>query len=206
MIRQNWTFVEIVLAVAIAYFTGQIAAIPASILFEHWLARRVLRPPTALMIGAAPIRKIDKFIARCVVGRYYEPLPKATRDVILQKAAAANKKSVDELVSDPEAVFGVAFTVARQNEDARQRMDIFRNQYGLNRNVAFTALITACLFLGKTPKDGELGTSYLTVFALILAVGLFSRFLKFYSAFAAEVLRTFAYSTTNTNDGESDAT
>ena len=95
----------------------------------------------------------------------------------------------------------MAFTVARRNEDARQRMDAFRNQYGLNRNVAFTALISACLFLGNVCNDDESRVYLFAVFALILAVGLFIRFLHFYSAFAAEVLRTFAFSTLNANDG-----
>ena len=73
----------------------------------------------------------------------------------------------------------MAFTVARRNEDARQRMDAFRNQYGLNRNVAFTALISVCLFLWKAGNDDESRAYLFAAFALILAVGLFIRFLKF---------------------------
>ena len=199
--RENWTFVQIVLAIAVAYFTGQIFDIPSSIVLEHWLARRVLRPPTALLVGAVQMRRLDWFIARWMVGRYYEPLPETTRRIILEKAATATNKDSVEIESDPEAIFGVAFTVARRNEDARQRMDAFRNQYGLNRNVAFTALISVCLFLWKAGNDDESRAYLFAAFALILAVGLFIRFLKFYSAFAAEVLRTFAFSTHNANDG-----
>jgi hypothetical protein len=197
MLRKDWTFVETVLAVSVAYFAGQIAASPSSVLLEHWLARRVLRPPIALMIGAAPMRKIDSFLAKWVVGRYYEPLPEATRTTILEKAAAAQGKSVEEIAGDPEAVFGPAFVAARQNEDARQRMDDFRNQYGLNRNMAFTALLSTALFLGKVFYDGDDRTYLFAGFALLLAVGLFARFLKFYSAFAGEVLRIYAFDPEN---------
>ena len=200
--RENWTFVQIVLAIAVAYFAGQIFAIPSSIVLEHWLARRVLRPPTALLVGAVQMRRIDWFIARWMVGRYYEPLPEATRRMILEKAAAATNKAIAEIESDPEAIFGVAFTVARRNEDTRQRIDAFRNQYGLNRNMAFTALISACLFFGKAWSDEQSEVHLFAAFASILAaVGLFIRFLKFYSTFAAEVLRTFAFSTHNAHDG-----
>lgn len=197
MLRRDWTFVEIVLVVALAYFTGQIAAAPSSIVLEHWLARRVLRPPIALMLAMAPMRRMDRFIARCVVGRYYEPLPEATRRTVLAKVAAANNVPVEEVATDPEVVFGPAFAVACKHEGAKQRMDEFLNLYGLNRNMSFTALLACGLFFGKAISSCDSQSYTWSGLTLLLAVGLFARFLKFYSAFSAEILRTFAFAGEN---------
>ena len=193
MLRDKWTFVEVVLAVCVAYFTGQIAAAPSSVVLEHWLARRVLHPPTALLLAMVPMRGVDRFLARWVVGRYYEPLPETTRSAILEKAAAATQAATEDLASDPEAVFGPAFAAARKSQDASQRMDGFRNQYGLNRNMSFTALLASVVFLANAIISSHAQSVAWAALAFLLAVGLFARFLKFYSAFAAEVLRTFAF-------------
>lgn len=194
MLRDEWSFVEIVLAVAVAYFVGQIVAAPSSVLLEHWLARRVLRPPVALMIASAPPRRIERFLARYVVGRYYEPLPEAIRQAVLDKAAKATNSAVADIEHDAEAVFGSAFSVARRSEDASRRMDDLRNQYGLNRNMAFTALVAWLLFLGKAVANGASDAYIVSALSILMAIGLFARFLKFYSSFGAEILRTFAFS------------
>lgn len=201
MIREDWAFVEVVLAVAVAYFTGQFVASPSSILLEHWLARRVLRPPTALLLAVVPARRVDRFLARRVIGRYYEPLPEATRNLILKNAAAAHGSSIEDARGDPEAVFGLAFVEARKSADTRQRMDDFRNQYGLNRNMSFTAIVASALFLGQAVLAGDSRSYLLAALAFVLALGLFARFLKFYSAFAAEILRAFAYSSPPSSNG-----
>lgn len=188
MLRQDWAFVEIVLVVSVAYFVGQMIASPSSLLLEHWLARRVLQSPLSLMLSAPPTRWIERFVGCCLVGRNYQPLPESTRSRISEKTAIA------DLGNDPEAVFAPAFVVARKNEDTCRRLDEFRNQYGLNRNMAFAVLCVAALFLGDSAIGGDRQSYLFSGLSLVFAVGLFVRFLKFYSSYAAEVLRTFAFS------------
>ncbi len=192
MLRENWTFVEIILAVGVAYFTGQITAYPSSLIIEHLLARRVLAPPITVMLSDGWPGWSSRVIGRAIVGRYYEPLPEPMRRKLIQRAAADNGTTTETVEADFELVFGPAFRIARQNADTRDRLDGFRNQYGLNRNMAFAALVTAGLFAWGPISDAP-NTSTWVVLALVLFAGLLARFLKFYTAFAAEVLRAYAY-------------
>ena len=90
-------------------------------------------------------------------------------------------------------VFGPAFSVARQNDDIKRRLDDFRNQYGLNRNMAFVAFIAALLFSWKAKITGDIESVKWVLLAFVLSVGLVMRFVKFYAAFGAEVLRAYTY-------------
>src|SRR4051794_34978690 len=51
MFREHWPFVEIVLAVSLAYAVGQLSTSLSSPILEHWLARSVLYPPISLQVG-----------------------------------------------------------------------------------------------------------------------------------------------------------
>lgn len=205
MLRDSWTFVQGVLAFGVAYFTGQITAWPASLIIEHLLARRVLLSPTKVMLSDGSLGWATKLIGILVVGRYYQPLPTAIRRKIIERAAAANDTTIEAVEADPELVFAPAFQVARQNADASARIDNFRNQYGLNRNMAFATLVTAgLLHWGPTTEEAE--TLPWVALALVLTAGLTARFLKFYAAFAAEVLRAFAYREPRKDHGNADDT
>lgn len=193
MIRETWTFVEIVLVVSLAYAAGQIAAVPSSIILEHWLTKKVLYPPVSILIGVVTPRRRERFAARFFVGRYYEPLSQSVRQSILARAADATGKPADRLMTDPEDIFQPAYTVARTVPDARERMDHFRNQYGLNRNMALVALVAAPMLAIRAGMLDDDASWLWAGLAAVFGMGLFARFLKFYCAFAAEVLRTFAF-------------
>ena len=189
--KDNWPFVHIVFAVAVAYVVGQITAALASNLFEHWIARRVLHPPVAVMMGFGERRVRERLIGRWIVGRYYEPLPKNMRLLILQGVSRRLGKEPRD-ITDPEDVFQVAFPAARKIENAAGRMDEFRKLYGFSRNIALAGLIgsVAIIYRGGTIERDDLYWWSLVVF--LMSVMMFGRFLKFYAAYGAEVLRTYA--------------
>lgn len=192
MSRDDWTFFQGILVVAVAYVAGQIIAMPSSIFLENGIARSMLRPPITILVSDNQ-SKVERWIGKYLIGRYYQPLPQGIRNKIFQKAAQQTDLTLDELRQSPEDIFMPAYHVARQSEDTRKRMDDFRNQYGFNRNMALSRLIVATLMFDKAIRGGD-GNAYgLAVFALILSFGMVVRFLKFYSAFAAEVLRTYAF-------------
>src|SRR5262245_42840329 len=116
MLRESWPVVQIIFVLAIAYILGQILAGAASILLEHWLARRVLHPPVALITGIAKLRLRERLISKWVVGRYYEPFPLAVRQDILNRVATSLGCQPNE-IDDPEQIFQVAFPTVRALSD-----------------------------------------------------------------------------------------
>lgn len=188
MLREDWPIVQIVMVIAAAYVVGQLSAGPSSTFVEHFLARRLLHSPATLQLGLKEPRWIERFFATFFIGRNYEPLPMAIRNRILTAAATTLKVPA---ITDPEEVFNLAYSAARGVPDAVARMDQFRNLYGFCRNVGFVSLVSAiCLFARSWISPLPHGWWMATV-ALVVAVGMFGRFLKFYAEFAAEVLRTY---------------
>src|SRR3989344_641816 len=185
--QQSWNFVQIVLIVAMSYIAVQILAIPSSTILEHFLMSVVFRKPLVIQTGSKASRWHERLLG-WFVGRYYEPLPASMREKILAKAREATGKKEEELLADPEAIFHPAFSAARNSEDTRNRLDDFRNQYGFARNICFVGIVV--LILGLWFK--VLGTAAITLL-VILIVGMFLRYVKFYAAFCSDVLRALAY-------------
>ena len=104
------------------------------------VARRFLAPPIKVLLSDDWPGQASRIIGRGVIGRYYEPLPEPVRRKLIQRAAAEMDTTTEAVAADPELVFGPAFQSAQNDSGARERMNAFRNQYGLNRNMAFTAL------------------------------------------------------------------
>ena len=196
MLREDWPFVQIVFAVAIAYLVGQMVAGVASILLEHWIARRVLRPPVAIMMCLGAPRSGESFIGRWIVGRYYQPNSDGQRAAVLRKVAKKLGKQPEEII-DPEDIFQVAFPVARQMPGAVERMDDFRKLYGFSRNVALSGLIAAGALAYRAAVAGEIELYWWALLVIVFSIAMFGRFLKFYAAYGAEVLRSYAASNVN---------
>lgn len=189
--RDNWPFIHVVFVVAVAYLVGQIIGSLASIVLEHWIARRILRPPVAVMMGLGKDRRVEAFIGRWLIGRYYEPMSENRRVVILNKVAKKLGKRPED-IDDPEDVFQVAFPEARAVSDSAERMDNFRNLYGFSRNSAFAGLISAGAFVYRAVVMDYNDLYWWVLVILLLSFGMYVRFLKFYAAYSAEILRTFA--------------
>lgn len=190
--RENWTFLQGSVVVAVGYITGQIVSIPASGILEGFVAHTLLRPPIAVLISAKS-NCLERFLSRFLIGRYYAPLPSGTREKILARAEMETGLSRSKLCTLPEEIFAPAHSWARKFEDTRNRMDDFRNQYGFNRNMAMTSFITTLLMFDRFRHHDDDIAAVLMVFALLLSLGMMLRFLKFYSSFAAEVFQVYAY-------------
>ncbi len=194
ILQNEWTFVETVLAVGIAYFCGQLMAAPSSVLLEHFVARTLLPPPMKVLLSDDRPGALVRFMGACVLGRNYTPISVAQRKIVLSRAAKDNETNVETVSGNFEMVFSCAYHNARQNDDTRNRLDSFRNQYGLNRNMSFTALTVSVIFAWQLWVGGNAEASLWLTLALFLFAGTFIRFLKFYAAFAAEVVRSYSYS------------
>lgn len=185
----SWKVVYAVFWTAIAYLIGHIVAMPSSALLEHWLAKRVLRDPSAIILGLEEKRLRERCFGTVVGAREYEPFPKDFRSGILTKIAGVLK--VSESAVEPEAAFQCAFAQARSITDSATRMDNFLNQYGLCRNVSFASALAAGFLAWFACQTGERLDTILAIGAGVLALGMFARFIKFYAAYTREVFRGF---------------
>ena len=191
ILREKWPFLHIVFAIAMAYIIGQVVAGFASVILEQWVARRILRPPIAVMMGLGKVRFVEHLVGRWIVGRYYELLSENMRSVILTKTATSLGKNKEE-IDDPEDIFQAAFPVARAVPDTAVRMDEFRKLYGFSRNIALSGLMSAAMLVYRSVETSENNLYWWALVVLVLSITMFSRFLKFYAAYGAEILRTYA--------------
>lgn len=186
--KTDWSFVQIVIAVAAAYVGGHIVATFAQALLESIIAAKLIAKPIQLQLGFKQPTRIEKLVGS-LVGRYYEPLPEATRSTIIQATATALKKPVEE-VTNAEDIFQVGFRKSIDVDGARSRIDDFRNQYGFCRNISFVGFIGALLLSWKAWTSAYSNFDWaLAVAASLVSIVMFIRFVKFLASFQAEVIR-----------------
>ena len=187
--EQDWSFVAIAFWTAIAYLTGQLLAIPSSAILEHVVARRILNPPASILLGLKNPRRREAVFTQAFGAREFVPLSVASQRSILRKVSEKLDIAVEEV--DAESAFQCAFPIARSSVDSATRLDTFLNQYGMARNVSFASLIAAFLLLYHGWAETDHVSTNLGIAAVILSIGMFGHFVKFYAAYAREVLRTF---------------
>jgi hypothetical protein len=184
LMRDSWTVVQSVVAVALAYVVGQLVASASSFLFERILVGKLLGYPRNVLFGQP---MAWKWVQRCIPG-YFEPLPAATQTAALAKGGIVG-------VNAPgEALFWPAFANARATAPVQARLSDFLNLYGFCRNTALVAFIDAGIFYWsflqpKGPSDHLLWARI----ALAVGIGMTLRYLKFYRHYAVEVFTAFAY-------------
>lgn len=188
--RTDWTVVQGVFWTVVAYLVGQVCAAPSSALLEHLVARRWLTVPADIQLGLRHRNRAERILAALFAPREYAPLSEAVRDLALQRAAAHLGQPA--AVLDGETVFQTAFHIARAVPDTAARLDRSINQYGLGRNIAFVGLLAIGLLAYRQMGTPTTEGAWLIAGAVILAVGMFGRFFKFYAAYSADVLRTYA--------------
>jgi hypothetical protein len=182
--RPTWTVVEGVIAVAVAYAVGHLLAGCAAAVLERRFVRRYLGRPSLLLLG---VREGPKWFQR-VYPEFYEALPNTTIDKILAKARA-------QRITEPgEALFWLAYDNIRQKKALHARVSTFLNLYGLCRNLSMTAL-SVCAMLIVSALYWEKPMDYWWATAsVVLGIGMFVRYLKFYRHYALEVFTSLAYS------------
>jgi hypothetical protein len=192
--RTEWTVVQGIFWTMISYLVGHISAGLSSFALEKTLAKKMFRAPESIILGLQKPRWFER-VFKSLLASEYSAFPQANCDDILDKLAVSLKCDRAS-VTDPEAMFQTAFGIARYEPTSEVRLNQFMNLYGLCRNVAFAFLLVAILLIWKrfynpTPMDDWLLTG-----ATIMVVGMFGRFLKFYSAYTRETFRIFGRKST----------
>lgn len=193
MIRDEWTFVEALLAIGIAYSIGHVVAWPSALIYEQNFFGHVIYRPVDILIGAKEPRKRERFLSIFCVGRYYRALDKSTITAVFERATSDTGAPKEELMKDPEAIFACAHTHAMQNELAVLRINTFQNQYGFHRNVSMACTIGAVIMFSSDYSSDLVSSDFVGAILLAMSIGLFSRFLKFYSTYSADIMKVYAH-------------
>lgn len=185
LMRDNWTVVQGVAAVSIAYAVGQLVASLSSLVFERGLVGKVLGYPRNVLFGQP---KAPSWL-RVLLGAYFQPLPAETQAVALKKGEMVGVKTPGE------ALFWSAYAYARQEPAVMARLENFLNLYGFCRNTALVAFIDAAvLYWSYMQPNGPSEHLLWARLSFVVGIGMTLRYLKFYRLYANEVFTAYAYS------------
>lgn len=173
------------LVVVASYTTGHIVAGIAGDLLERRLVHDRLGSPTTRLLSDSSTERKRPFSA------YRRPLPEATRLRIRARASEAG------LIEVSEGLFFHCHATLKKDEVVQGRLNTFLNLYGFCRNMS-TALVIAAVLLGVGVALGcadtgeQISAGWWIVAALIGAVGMLYRYLKFFRQFGVELLTSYA--------------
>ena len=162
-----------------AYIIGQIMASPSAWLLERHVVRGCIGLPSVHLFQ-------DPRGWRCkLFPGFTTPLPEVTRQRILDRARK------EEIKEPGEALFLHALATVKKTEVTLARLNAFLVLYGFCRNMTFVFLVSALLLAwGITVGDKALN-GWWVFFAVIAAIGMFYRYLKFFRQYAYEVFITY---------------
>jgi hypothetical protein len=182
ILGQDLKIVDSAVLLLAIYVVGQIIATPAKALLEDGLVDRILARPSINLF-----REKKPRVRGLIFPGFYKPFPEQTRKKILARATA---EGID---APGEALFlHVRYAPeVLDNEKLMAKLSSFINKYGFTRNLAFTCLGVGIALLVRvhfTP-DGELRKYAIT--ALVAAVLLLYRYLKFFRQYSYEMFNTY---------------
>jgi len=173
----------------VAYVTGHLVANIAGDLIERRIVRQWLGMPTAILIGS----RTPSPIVRRILPGYSSALPAGVQRRITDRAER-------EGVNDRgEALFFHCHATMKGNAPVQARLDTFLNLYGFCRNTAMALLLSALalgvgLIVGTAETGPDVAPGVWLASAVLAAIGLFYRYLKFLRQFGVELLTSYAES------------
>jgi hypothetical protein len=187
--KPEWRVVDGVFWAAMSYLIGHIVSGLSEPFLQRFVTHSLLRSPVQVILGLKVKRYRELFFSR-LFAREYSPFPKSVQEGIIAKIVSSLKvKDISTVKS--EEIYHIAFSGAYHNSNSNSRIDQFQNLFGMCRNVSFSALFSAILIAINVGFRGNSHANFVLFSAFVLGIGMFGRFLKFYSAYTREVLRSF---------------
>lgn len=164
------------------YIAGQIVAGPAKAVLEDAFVCRILGRPARNLLRERPSR------LRFLFPGYFKQLPRAVREKVasrLGESAAMKEDDAQFLIVrfSPEVT---------GNDRLLARLNSFRDKYGFNRNLSFTAFVVSVALVAKHVTTGDALTLKWGITGLVGSVLLFYRYLKFFRQYSYELFNTYA--------------
>lgn len=181
IMREHQNMVLAIFWIILSYITGQILAGPSAWLLERNIVGKWLKRPNVNLFQDQP----SSWWVRFFPG-YFTPLPKTTRERVMEKAREAG------VTETGEGLFVLAFGKVKMDKEAMARLNTFLNLYGFCRNIAFTSALCCVVILVGSWETGLSGHLTWILVALGCALGMFYRYLKFFRQYSYELFITYA--------------
>ncbi|AMV19634.1 hypothetical protein [Planctomyces sp. SH-PL14] len=171
-----------------AYVLGHIVANLSSYFLEHKFLRGVLKSPEETLF----IETVGGWSYLFPI--FYKPFPVETQKKILDRAKAAG------LDCPGRGLFFHCHTIVKRDKGTADRLSNFLNVYGFCRNACMASLIAAAMLFVAAVRHLKLKSGAVldgdklvwAGVAVLVAVGLFYRYLKFFKHYTEEVFRDYA--------------
>lgn len=179
----------ILFLIVAGYVLGHIVANLSSFFLEHKFVRGMLKSPEETLFGEQA-----KGFWPFVFPIFFKPFPPETQRRVLDRARSAG-------VEQPgRALFLHCFAIVKRDRTTAERLSTFLNVYGFCRNMCMASLVSAVLLIyaGLRDFDWKTGTGFekdkfvWAGVAVLVAIGLFYRYLKFFKHYTEEVFRDYA--------------
>jgi hypothetical protein len=173
--------------IAIAYVIGHVFGQISAFLLEKLLVKHLLGYPTKALFSP-PTSGAKKFF----FPGYFEPIPALIRDFVRENAKTATAK--EAIATDNGALFVYCNARVKKQEETAALLAIFQSLYGFARNVCVASLVAgAILVAGGIANHHNWETkAWLAGGAVVVAVFLFYRYLKFFRVYALETYSAYA--------------
>lgn len=171
-----------------AYVLGHLVANLSSYFLEHKFLRGVLKSPEETLF-----KETNGGWAR-LFPIFYKPFPPETQKRVLDRAKAAG-------IDRPgRGLFFHCHSIVKRDKATAERLSNFLNVYGFCRNVSMASLIAAAMLVfaafrnidPKTANGLQADKLVWAAVAVIVSIGLFYRYLKFFKHYTEEVFRDYA--------------
>ena len=183
LLKDTMAPVFVMVWTVVAYILGHLVAHLASALLEHAFLRRFLGSPEEHLFGA----KKKTWKARLFPANF-RPFPKATQDRILARVADVGGPTFGR------ALFFHCHAIVKHQPVTLERLNVFLARYGFCRNVSMAAALAALVLAFSRvwcPSGAPDLFPWLPA-ALLAAIGMLYRYLKFFRHYTTEVFTSYA--------------
>jgi len=184
ILGREFKVVDSAILIIAIYVTGQIIATPAKALLEDGLVGKVLGRPNVNLFQEKKPR-----IRGLIFPGFYLSLPTQTRMKILSKAKNEGVEGIGE-----DLFLHVRYSQAVvQDQKLGKKLNSFINKYGFSRNLSFSALLVGigCLIKMVLSLGSDTDLSNYGITALITAIFLLYRYLKFFRQYSYEMFNFY---------------
>ena len=183
LLRNELLSVHIVFWIVLAYITGHIVANISSFSLEHKFLRKVLKSPEETLFDED---KQTGFWPKLFL-IYYKPFPEETRKRVLIKA---EKYGINK---PGRGLFFHCHPIVINQKHSLERLSIFLSLYGFSRNISMVGLLAASvLIIGMICIGFSVQKMWWAIVAIVVSIGMFYRYLKFFKHYTEEVFREYA--------------
>lgn len=186
----EWTITHGAAVVIAAYVIGHGIAASATLVLDRLIVRSIFGTPANILMKNHAHKTGSKrpFFnwRKWLLSGFLEPLSPKVQERVRERAKLTNPSGED--------VFWRAWPIIKRDPVPYARVDSFLRLYGFCRNFSFVMLCAAILFfiypptIDQTPIDRVEAS----VGAFAISLVMFHRYLKFFRAYSAEVLSTYA--------------